>query len=102
MPDVLLLERAFGPVGAFAALLVILGAFFYRRDFLRERKGLRDAHERRDQREERFIAVIERHAGASEGLNKGIEYLGDSIRRTEDQRARDTAEIIRAIREERR
>lgn len=51
----------------------------YRRDHLRKQAGLREAHERRDAREERLLVIIERHATAGEALVQTIAKLDATL-----------------------
>ena len=48
-----------GPATIALVLLLALGAFFYRRDFLRRQHGLAEAHARRDKRDERLTTAVD-------------------------------------------
>lgn len=73
------LVTAFGPIGAAFALVAGILGYFYRRDFLRKIAGLRNAHERRDVREERLLSIVERQAAASEALVLTIAKLDETL-----------------------
>lgn len=70
--DLELVKWAVGQGGGWAALIVV--GYFYRRDFMRKQHGLQDAHRRRDDREERFIAAIQQLAGALGTLSKDLAH----------------------------
>lgn len=70
--DLELVKWAVGQGGGWAALIVV--GYFYRRDHLRKQHGLQDAHRRRDDREERFIAAIQQLAGALGTLSKDLAH----------------------------
>jgi hypothetical protein len=84
------LRQEVGSVGAVALIALGILAFFYRRDLLAKIHGLKDAHERRDRREERDIEAKEQIAGAIKGL-------GETLAHSELQRTRDYAELFRAM-----
>lgn len=108
-----LIARTFGVVGAVLILLcaILLGAcgvilHYYRRDFHRDAEREREHHERRDKREDRLITALEavsetRGLVAVQGTNvtRAIEQLGDTLRRSEQQRSDDMMTIIRTIRD---
>jgi len=77
------LLEAFGPAGAVALLALGIFVYFYRRDVLRKVQGLREAHERRDKREERMIQALEANATNSEKVAGAINLLGEIVRRSE-------------------
>jgi hypothetical protein len=98
LDQVLALKEAFGPVGAVLLVLTILLAFFYRRDFLRKQNGLREAHERRDKRDELLIEVIQKNAAAFEGNRDALRELGANIKEAQRQQAHDFRELISEVR----
>ena len=104
MPDATTLATVkvlFEALGTTSTVLAValVGLFLaYRRDHLRKQVGLREAHEHRDRREERSIAVAERTAVAIEGLSRGMEESSRSFREALDRQARDLTEIIRSVR----
>jgi len=89
---------AFGPLGAMGMSLAVVTLYFYRRDFLRQRNGLREAHARRDVREEQMILVVKENAAAMADLTRGMDEFARSLREGQERHSRDLAEIIRAVR----
>lgn len=89
--------KALGGMGV-GGVLAGMMFLFYRKDFLRQRNGSREAQERRDRRDDLMIDVVARNASALEGLRQAIEYQGQVIREALDRQARDLAEIIREVR----
>lgn len=60
---------------------ILAGGVFlaYRQEFLKERKNGSEQKDRQDRREERLLAIIERHAAASEKLISTIEKLDETL-----------------------
>jgi len=82
------LAAVFGPVGAVAILMSGVIAYFYRRDFLLERKRARAMHERAEAREDRAVDLVKENATTNERLSQTIGRLADSIERAEENRQR--------------
>lgn len=97
--------KAFGPAGAAFAVVAAVLFYFYRLDHLRKQKGLKEAHDRRDDRESKFINVIEQNAAACERssqsslrLADGIERLATTAREIQERQSRELADVLREIR----
>lgn len=75
--DLDLLKWAANQGGAWLALIVIL--VLYRKDHMHKQTTLREAHDRRDKREDRLLEIIERHATAAEGLVNVITKLDSTL-----------------------
>jgi len=89
------LAEIFGPVGAVAIAMSLVLGYFYRKDFLRERKRTQAMHERAEAREDRALGLVKEsadatreHAVTTERLSQVIAKLGDSIERAEENRQR--------------
>ena len=76
-PDLEMVKLAAQQGGGYVLAIVVLA--FYRLDHLKKQKGLREAHERRDAREENLLEIIERQATASEALVRMIEQLDATL-----------------------
>lgn len=72
-----LIELALTQGAGVAIALVLL--VFYRRDHLHKQAWLREAHDRRDAREDRLLAIVERQAAASEALVQTIAKLDATL-----------------------
>lgn len=98
------LAATFGPAGAVLLLLCAALAagcvgmgYVYRRDFRYDRQALRDAHVRRDRRDDMLIEVVQRNAAASEAQARASDALAVSIREAQHQQAQDLREILREV-----
>lgn len=92
------LVGAFGPVGAFAMVLLLGGAYFYRRDLLK-RTGVHKEHE------QQLAVVVQQNTAAftdgavvQERFSQTLGQLSASIQRSEESRAREFAVMLEAVR----
>ena len=92
------LVAAIGPAGAVGVAIAALALFFYRRDFLRERKNHREKQETANKREDRLLTVVERSAVATEALSQEIKRLGDWMREAEASRERQLDRLFQEFR----
>lgn len=92
-----------GPVSAVWLLLVLLGAYFYRRDFRMKIDRLEGAHGRRDKREDMLMEILRENAqmftqavtaqaascaeqaAALRALGDGQERLADALREGQER-----------------
>lgn len=101
------LVGAFGSTGAATLMLAALIFMAYRRDVLRQRNGLKEAHERRDRREDKLLEISERVGVIAEGGRVAMEHqastnedLAAAIRdlaRTAEERDRRQNDSLRDI-----
>ena len=106
----LALIKAVGPETAMCLAFAGTIGYFYRRDLLRKIDGLKEAHERRDARDERLITAIEAFNGARErdvaahaDLAAAVRDLAERIEHNRSaelmHRVDDHAAVMRAIRD---
>jgi hypothetical protein len=76
-----------GPVATVLFVLLVLGLYMYRRDFLL--KTLLSQEER-----DRMAAIVERNANTSEKLAEAVTRLSDSTRESSDRYTRQIEQMI--------
>jgi len=85
-------------VGAFAMVLLLLGAHFYRRDLIKRAGVHKDHEEELKQTIERNTAAFTEGAVVQERFSQTLAQLSQTIQRSEEGRAREFAVLLEAVR----